>query len=261
MSEVNKKSGDFSGLAAAYSEASPDYSMNVMRAMSALIEISRGDMRIADVGAGTGIWTRMLATLEPRSLVAVEPNDDMLHQGRIDSHNLDIQWSSGSAEATGLETSSVDWLTMASSFHWADFEKATREFCRVIRPGGWFSALWNPRKIEANPMFVRIEEELTRLHPNLKRVSSGRSGITESLGSLLAESPLFDDVVYMESTHTIDMSPARYAQAWRSVNDVQAQLGAARFSEFMTFVEQTVADQAVVRATYLTRAWSARTVQ
>lgn len=261
MSEDNKKSGDFSGLAAAYSEARPDYSMDVMRGMAALVETSPKDMRVADVGAGTGIWTRMLATLEPRSLVAVEPNIDMLEQGRIDSRDFGIAWSTGTAEATGLDTASTDWLTMASSFHWADFDKATREFRRVLKPGGWFSALWNPRKIEANPMFVRIEEELTRLHPTLKRVSSGRSGITESLGRLLEESPLFDRVVYMESVHSIDMSPERYVQAWRSVNDVQAQLGAVNFSRFIEFVEQTVADQTLMRATYLTRAWSARTVQ
>jgi hypothetical protein len=46
---------------------------------------------------------------------------------------------------------------MASSFHWADFELATKEFSRVLRKGGRFCALWNPRLIEVNPMLVEIE--------------------------------------------------------------------------------------------------------
>ena len=70
---------------------------------------------------------------------------------------------------------------MASSFHWADFDKACDEFHRILRPGGVFAALWNPRLIEANPLLVEIEGEITQLKPDIKRVSSGRSGLTERL--------------------------------------------------------------------------------
>ena len=38
------------------------------------------------------------------------------------------------AEAIDLADGSADWLSMASSFHWADFELATQEFFRVLRP-------------------------------------------------------------------------------------------------------------------------------
>ena len=49
----------------------------------------------------------------------------------------------------------------------------------MLRPGGRFVALWNPRMIELNPLLVEIEQEITRLNPEVKRVSSGRSGLTE----------------------------------------------------------------------------------
>ena len=45
---------------------------------------------------------------------------------------LPLRGLPGNAEETGLEPDSIDMLTMASSFHWADFEVATKEFHRVF---------------------------------------------------------------------------------------------------------------------------------
>jgi hypothetical protein len=109
-----------------------------------------------------------------------------------------------------------------------------------------------------NPLLVEIEAHLDTLRPNIKRVSSGRSGITESLTEQLWSSPWFDDVVYLEGRHVISMTPERYLGAWRSVNDLRVQLGERLFNAFLEFVEQRVSGQNVIEATYLTRAWSAR---
>ena len=147
---------------------------------------------------------------------------------------------------------------MASSFHWANFDAATREFHRVLRPSGRFTALWNPRLIEVNPLLVEIEAYLDTLRPNIKRISSGRSGITETLTEQLWASPYFDDVVYLEGRHVIEMTPNRYLGAWRSVNDLRVQLGPEKFNDFLSFVERQVAGLDLIKATYLTRAWSAR---
>jgi len=147
---------------------------------------------------------------------------------------------------------------MASSFHWAKFSAATKEFYRVLRPGGRFTALWNPRLIEVNPLLVEIEAYLDALRPNIKRVSSGRSGITETLTEQLWGSPYFDDVVYLEGRHVIKMTPKRYLGAWRSVNDLRVQLGPEKFDDFLIFIEQHISGLDVIEATYLTRAWSAR---
>jgi hypothetical protein len=46
--------------------------------------------------------------------------------------------------------------------------------------------------------------------------------------------------------------------AWRSVNDLQVQLGPALFQKFLDFVERKTAGLATVTTTYLTRAWAAR---
>jgi SAM-dependent methyltransferase len=252
------KAGDFTGLATDYSKHRPDYSPSVLRALLGLFGKPTSEVDFVDVGAGTGIWTRMVHDAGVRSAAAVEPNEDMRKNGIVDSQHTSVRWLAGSAEMTGLPSGSADWLSMASSFHWANFDTATQEFQRVLRPGGRFTALWNPRLIETNPLLVQIESHLDTLRPNIKRVSSGRSGITETLTEQLWASPFFEDVVYLEGRHIIEMTPERYLGAWRSVNDLRVQLGPEKFDTFLDFVEKRIAGLKVIEATYLTRAWSAR---
>ncbi|MGE3341974.1 MAG: class I SAM-dependent methyltransferase [Vicinamibacterales bacterium] len=252
------KAGDFTGLAQNYSKHRPDYSETVLTALLAMLDKPVHEVDAVDVGAGTGIWTRMIHQRGVRSVTAVEPNDDMRREGEAASAGLPIEWRAGSAEHTTIADASCDWLSMASSFHWADFDVATREFHRALRPGGRFVAIWNPRLIEINPMLVAIEAHLNTLRADIKRVSSGRSGITETLTARLWASPCFEDVVYIEGRHVIRMSPERYLGAWRSVNDLLVQLGPEKFEAFMAFVSDAIRGTEVIEATYWTRAWSAR---
>ena len=258
MSQQLLKSGDFTGLASDYSQHRPDYCPSVLDALLGLLNKRVTDVDFMDVGAGTGIWTRMVCCKGVRSITAIEPNEDMRAAGMADSANTTVRWLAGHAEHTGAPAASCDWLTMASSFHWAKFDAALQEFHRLLRPQGRFTALWNPRLIEVNPLLVEIEAHLDTLRPNIKRVSSGRSGITETLTERLWSSPWFEDVVYLEGRHVISMMPERYLGAWRSVNDLRVQLGAKAFEAFLNFVEQRVSGQKSIEATYLTRAWSAR---
>lgn len=252
------KAGDFTSLAQDYSQNRPDYSPSVLSGLLGLMERPSDTLDFVDVGAGTGIWTRMIGARGVNSLTAVEPNYDMRTQGMADSVGLGIKWVAGNAEHTTLPNACCDWLSMASSFHWAEFNIATAEFHRLLRPNGRFIALWNPRLIEVNPMLVEIESYLSTLRSDIKRVSSGRSGITESLSDRLWASPYFEDVVYLEGQHLISMSPERYLGAWRSVNDLRVQLGTSRFETFLQFVENRIKGLTTIEATYLTRAWSAR---
>ena len=251
--------GDFGRLAGHYSTSRPDYSSSVLNSLIGLLGTPVSRIDFADVGAGTGIWTRMVVAKGPRSSFAVEPNDEMRLAGLADSGNDGTTWSKGSAEATGLADQAFDWVTMASSFHWANFEDAVGEFNRILRPGGWFTAVWNPRLVSVNPLLVEIEEHIAELQPGIVRVSSGSSGVTQTLTKRLWGCGVFRDVVYTEGRHKIRMSPARYLDAWKSVNDLQAQLGPELFSRFLSYVEDKIRGLEEIEATYLTRAWSAQT--
>jgi SAM-dependent methyltransferase len=182
----------------------------------------------------------------------------MRGQGIETSRDSGVAWRKGSAEATGLPDGSVDLVTMASSFHWTDFDKACAEFHRILRPHGVFVALWNPRLIEVNPLLVEIEAQVAKLKPDIRRVSSGRSGLTERLTDLLSAKAQFTDVLYLEGRHSIHQTPAQYLGAWRSVNDLQVQMGPELFHKFLDFVAERTAGMAAIDTTYLTRAWAAR---
>jgi SAM-dependent methyltransferase len=171
--------------------------------------------------SGPGCWPRNTS----HSVTAIEPSDEMRRHGSQTAPELGIVWRRGKAEETGLPSGSCDLVSMASSFHWTDFDKACAEFQRILRPGGRFVALWNPRMVELNPLLVEIEQEITRLNPDVKRVSSGRSGLTEKLTGMLWAKPGFDDVVYLEARHVANQTVDQYKGAWRSVNDLRVQLG------------------------------------
>src|SRR5271166_122742 len=96
------KHGDFTGLAGDYAKFRPGYAPQVATAILSYVGRSVAAIDAVDVGAGTGIWTRMLAARGLHSVVAVEPNDEMRSQGIDYSRGTDIVWRNGSAEATEL---------------------------------------------------------------------------------------------------------------------------------------------------------------
>lgn len=252
--------GDYTSLASDYARHRPSYAPDLPERLVAEALGGTGRPRHAidfvDVGAGTGIWTRMVAP-HVRRATAVEPNESMRALGRRGGGGDAIRWRSGCAERTGLPACSADLVTMASSFHWAAFEPATAELARVLRPGGVFAALWNTRRLGEDPLLLEIEAELARRVPNLERVSSGRSAFCEGLTERLAGCGHFARVHYVEGRHVERMSPERYLGVWRSVNDVRAQAGEERFARFLSFVARRTAGLGHIDAAYTTRAWLA----
>jgi len=249
--------GDFSALAENYAKYRPDYARPVLSALIGLINKPAQQMCFADVGAGTGIWTRMLASIPYTSVIAVEPNDAMCCQGIASSRSLsNISWVKGSAEKTHLESNSLDLLTMASSFHWSDFETTMSEFQRVLKPGGWFAALWNPRHIENNPLLLQIEAHISKLAPKISRVSSGKSEFVETLSHRFNSLPAFNNLTYLESMHDISYTKAEYIGVWLSVNDIRHQMGEEKFTAFIDFLNNQLADGKIIRCAYLTRMWA-----
>ena len=67
----------------------------------------------------------------------------------------------------------------------------------------------------------------------------------------------FEDVIYLEGQHQINMPRERYIQVWRSVNDIQSQLGAEKFSTLMNFIQDITSTQECISTRYVTRAWVA----
>ncbi len=106
----------FSTRVEAYVKYRPSYPAAMLDFLTS--ELAMGPTaRVADIGAGTGILTALLAPRVAR-VWAVEPNAEMRGAAR---HQLqavtNVEWQDGSAEATGLADGSVDLVTVAQAFH------------------------------------------------------------------------------------------------------------------------------------------------
>jgi SAM-dependent methyltransferase len=97
---------------------------------------------VADVGSGTGISSRWLLQRASR-VYGVEPNAAMRSAAVACDGFVSVD---GTAEATGLDSASVDAVVCATAFHWFDVSAARREFARILRPGGAVILLWNIRR-------------------------------------------------------------------------------------------------------------------
>jgi ubiquinone/menaquinone biosynthesis C-methylase UbiE len=135
--------GRFADRAVDYAAARPSYPA---AAIEAVFDGLGDDVVVADLGAGTGISTRLLATRA--SLVyAIEPNANMR---AVAEPAPRIRSISGTAEETGLEEASIDLVTAFQAFHWFDAPAALSEMTRILRPGGRAALVYNERD-EADP--------------------------------------------------------------------------------------------------------------
>lgn len=249
------KHGDFTNLAKFYGNR-PGYSTVLLECLRNHIINRVGSGLIADIGAGTGKLTENLASLGCTGF-AVEPNDAMRAEGEkgFQGQNT-FQWLKGSAEETGLDDNSVKWALMGSSFHWTDSEKAAAEFHRILVPGGFFTAIWNPRDIESSELHTRIEEAVYSEIPGMKRVSSGRTVSTEEMKDKLLKGGYFKDILFMEAPHVEVMSKERYMNSWKSVNDIQVQAGEEGFAKILQKIADIIEKYDEIEVPYLSRAWT-----
>lgn len=137
----------FVGEGGAYNSVRPAYPDE---AVAALVDAARrgrgahatrqgGPLRAADIGAGTGKMSELLA--RAGLLVdAVEPSEAM----RAQASSVDgVTWHDGVAEETGLPNGVYDIVVFAQSWHWMDPERAGLEATRILAPGGALAIVWN----------------------------------------------------------------------------------------------------------------------
>ncbi|WP_291325459.1 bifunctional 2-polyprenyl-6-hydroxyphenol methylase/3-demethylubiquinol 3-O-methyltransferase UbiG [Desulfovibrio sp. UCD-KL4C] len=253
------KHGDFTGLAKDYSRYRPGYSGFIVDFICDAVKGKLGNegLKAVDAGAGTGIFSRMLAE-RGFSVLAAEPNNDMRKFGIKDCENYDVTYIESPAEKIDTEDNSCHLITMASSFHWPDFDQAIQEFNRILKSNGVFTALWNTRAVERDSITADIEKYLQDLVPEMKRKSSGRSEFCDNLTDRLSKCGSFGDAAYLESFHVEKQTIDHYIGLWRSVNDVQVQAGPERFEKFINYIKERTNGEPYINAHYQTRVWVAQ---
>ena len=251
------KHGDFTELAENY-KYRPAYSKLILKALLQYVGYNpERDFTIAEVGAGTGKLTKMLLELGLH-VTAVEPNDVMRGEGIKYTQEYKVDWIKGNGESTTLKDEYADWVVMASSFHWTDPRLSLPEFYRILKSAGYFTVMWNPRNIEASELHKKIEDEIYKIIPYIKRISSGAKHHTKKWEEVLLSTGHFKNVIFMEVDHEEVMSKEQYMGAWKSVNDIRVQAGEERWQLILDVIESEIKDLDIIGIPYKICAWTAQ---
>ncbi|MEV0850506.1 class I SAM-dependent methyltransferase [Streptomyces sp. NPDC049954] len=130
----------FNAVAASYAANRPSYPAALLDAVEELSGRPLAGARVVDVGAGTGIATRLLRERGARVL-AVEPGEGMAAELRRGLPEVPVV--RGDGDALPLAGAGADLITYAQSWHWTQPERSVPEALRVLRPGGALAAWWN----------------------------------------------------------------------------------------------------------------------
>ncbi len=241
---------------AQYYYARPNYSA---KAIDELVEYvgfcDREDCRLADIGAGTGNLSIMLAERGFRP-VAVEPNWSMMRIGMEQATDLPVSWKLGTAERTGLEAASVDWITFGSSFGTCDRQDTFDEMKRIVKSGGYFTCMWNHRDLVNDPIQADVEKIMKRNFPAYSHGSR-----REDQRPVLEDSGLFSEIHTIEDPFMFRMSMAQYKDGWRSVKnrfwDSKTEEGRRTLDRILGDIESAYGRD-TLDIPYTTRIWVAR---
>jgi SAM-dependent methyltransferase len=151
--------------------------------------------RVVDLGAGTGILTRILLALG-YDAVPVEPDEGM--RAQLAAATPGTTALAGSAETIPLGDGEADGVVAGQAYHWFERDRAHAEAARVLRAGGTFAALWN------------VWDETVPWVAELRRITGPEPGYRGAHDSRAPESfgDRFDGVERGEfrhdTTHTAD---------------------------------------------------------
>ena len=162
LARFTDRVGDYVRYRPGYPQALIDF----LRANAGL----RAGVAVADIGSGTGIFTRSLLEAGAR-VFAVEPNDAMRGAAEAEfSGRSGFVSVRGTSEATGLGAASVALITCAQAFHWFEPAPTRAEFARILAPGGRCAIVWNTQIWRGSRFGEGYEEIKARFGTDFGRI-------------------------------------------------------------------------------------------
>jgi ubiquinone/menaquinone biosynthesis C-methylase UbiE len=152
----------FSNRVQNYIKYRPDYPPEVLAYLRERTGLSEAST-VADIGAGTGIFTKHLLNLGCK-VYAIEPNTEMreaadaMLKGSYPDKYISIN---APADNTSLKDHSIDLIVCAQAFHWFNTGEARTEFHRVLKPSAQAALIWNNRQVNTDD-FSKDYDQLLR---------------------------------------------------------------------------------------------------
>ena len=153
----------FSNRVENYIKYRPSYPKEVVAFLENNLGLNKQQL-VADIGSGTGLFAELLLQ-KGHEVLCIEPNDEMRKaaENKLVHHKKFSSYGS-TAEETGLNSHTIDLITVATAFHWMEPLATKKEFKRILKPNGHIVLAWNVRK--------RDSPFLKEYH-SLKQMNSG----------------------------------------------------------------------------------------
>ena len=159
----------FSNRVANYVKYRPGYPAEVLELFKNEMGLTK-DSVLADVGSGTGLSAKLFLE-NGNAVYGVEPNAAMRDAAEEYLKDFPTFIShDGTAESTGLDDASMDFVTASQAFHWFDPDKTRAEFTRILKPGGWIALIWNERQLDTTEFLREYEKLLLKYATDYEKV-------------------------------------------------------------------------------------------
>ena len=163
---------------AGYHSSRPNYPEWVYATLSSRCGLHR-NAAVFEIGAGTGTATHRLLELGAHPLTAIEPDQRLADFLRANNPDKALKVVVAPFEDAALEERSFDLGVSATSFHWLYEETALAKIASLLRPGGWWAAIWNVFGDDSRPdPFHEATKELLKAPAS---PSAGEKGIPFAL--------------------------------------------------------------------------------
>ncbi|MFG2260448.1 class I SAM-dependent methyltransferase [Streptomyces mirabilis] len=173
---ASSRAHSFNSAAAQYEASRPSYPPALFDFVEEFLSRSLAGVRVADVGAGTGIATSLLRE-RGADVVAVEPGDAMALEFRRVLPDVPIV--RGDGNALPLADASHDLITYAQSWQWTDTSRSVPEALRVLRTDGTLAIWWNTTAFDVP--WIRAQHERIAHHCGVPARSAVRPDDGEAI--------------------------------------------------------------------------------
>lgn len=239
---------DYTQLADSY-ERRADYHAGLV--LHTLESLQLGPDAVAlEVGAGTGKLTGLLCR-HGLTVLATEPNPRMRDVALSRSSLHRAHWVACRGEALPLRGGAADLVAYGSSFNVLPAHIALDECARVLKPGGYWLALWNHRDLN-DPLQREVEAIILRHLPGYDYGSR-----RESPAADVAAHGAFGDIQAVEQRFVAEISADDWMLAWQSHATLARQAG-SKLPQVLENLQTLLGEENTLHVPYFTRVWTAK---